>query len=125
MDSKEHKEFNLVEALKKSYTKIAIIISIIIIIGMLLTQGLWMNIGLNILYKEYQADQILPNNDVPDGVFILSGNYTYISQWINTSKIICNEEDIKLLAITYYPIEGSDFKDIVIIDTLRGCNKNI
>ncbi len=104
----------------KSYVKITIGISVVIIILMYLTQSFWMNTGINILFKEYNAEDILPNNDIPDSVFILSGNYGYISQWVNTSKLNCEtDSEVRLLA---YPVqEFSGFKNVVILDTIEGC----
>jgi len=122
MDSKEKCEISLVETLKKPYTKITIVISIIIIISMYLTQSYWMNIGLSVIYKEYQAEEILPNNSIPEGVFILSGNYSYISEWINVSKLNCSG-NVRLLVYPYQEFPG--FKSLVILDTIEGCNNKI
>ncbi len=117
MDRKE-KDNNI--SLNKSYVKITIGISVVIIILMYLTQSFWMNTGINILFKEYNAEDILPNNDIPNSIFILSGNYGYISQWVNTSKLNCEtDSEVRLLA---YPVqEFSGFKNVVILDTIEGC----
>ena len=106
--------------IKSPYVKITIGISVVIIILMYLTQSFWMNTGINILFKEYSAEDILPNNDVPDSIFILSGNFGYISQWVNTSKLNCTDDsEVRLLA---YPIqEFPGFKNVVILDTIEGC----
>jgi len=115
---------DIVEIVKKPYFKLTIGIAIVVIFLMIITQSLWINIGITTIYKEYDASEVLPNNTVPEGVFILSGNYSYISYWINTTKVSCEEnKDIKLLVVSIKTIEGSNFKDVVILDTIEGCNK--
>lgn len=106
--------------IKKPYIKYTVIISIIIIILMYLTQSFWMNTGISLIYKEYRAEDILPDNDIPDDIFILSGNFTYISYWINTSKVDCDSNsEVKLLV---YPIqEFPGFKNVIVLDTIEGC----
>ena len=106
--------------IKSPYVKITIGISVVIIILMYLTQSFWMNTGINILFKEYNAEDILPNNNISDDIFILSGNLGYISQWVNTSKLNCTpDSEVRLLA--YSVQEFSGFKNVVILDTIEGC----
>jgi hypothetical protein len=122
MDSDEQNEQDIIDILKKPYVKITLSITIIIIITMYLTQSFWINMGMNIIFKEYQAEDILPNNNVPEGIFILSGNYSYISNWINTSKLNCRlDSDVKLLSISTTEPGMTYFRNIVVIDSIEGC----
>ncbi len=124
MDSKDNNKLDIVEILKQPYTKMTLAITVIIIIAMYLTQSLWMNIGIGMIYKEYKAEDILPTNDIPNGVFILSGNYTYISEWINTSKLNCDtNRDVKLVVYSINERGMTEFKNIVVMDAIEGCNK--
>lgn len=122
MDSNEQDEHDLMDTLNKPYVKITIIISVIVVIAMYLTQSFWINTGINIIFKEYQAEDILPNDNVPDGIFILSGNYSYISHWINTSNVICEtDSDVKLLSISAIEPGMKYFKNVIVLDTIDGC----
>lgn len=122
MDSNEQDEHDIVDTLKKPYVQITVIIAIIVIIGMYLTQAFWINTGINIIFKEYQAKDILPNNNIPDGIFILSGNYSYISYWINTSNVNCKpNSNVKLLSASTNEPGMKYFRNVVVIDSIEGC----
>ena len=120
MDSKEN--IDIKAFISKPYVKYTLIITIIIILLMYLTQSYWISSGIKSLYTEYKAEDILLDNNIPDGVFILSGNYTYISERINTSKFVCNNnDDVKFLAISKK--EFGEFKNVIIVDAIEGCKK--
>ena len=120
MDSKEN--IDIKAFISKPYVKYTLIITIIIILLMYLTQSYWMTLGIKSLYTEYKAEDILPENNIPDGVFILSGNYIYISEWVNTNKYICEpNRDVKFLAISKK--EFGDFKNVILVDIIEGCKK--
>jgi hypothetical protein len=115
------RNINIEELVKTSDFKITVVISVIIIIMMYMTQTYWINSGLKIIYPEYRAEGVLESNDIPDGVIILSGNYTYISHWINTSTLSCKTDaDIKLLIYSYEEFKG--FNNVVILKAIEGCN---
>ncbi len=116
---------NLISYLKEPYVRYSIILTIIIILTMYSTQPYWMNTGIKQIYPEYTANETFfkNNHDIPDGIFILSGNYSYISYWINTSKVNCNTNgNVKLLV--YSKIEFASYKSIVVIDSVEGCKLN-
>jgi hypothetical protein len=108
--------------LKKPYLRIAILISVAIIFAMYLTQSYWMNIGITTMYPEYNAKEILPNNNIPEGIFILSGNYSYISEWISTTNVNCSpNDDVKLLVYSIQEPGMKQFRNIVVMDAIEGC----
>lgn len=120
MDRKD--KMDIVKYLKEPYVRRAIIITISVIVLMLLTQSFWMNIGIKSVYTEYNANEnfFRNNDDIPDGVFILYGDYSYISYWINTSNVNCEPNtDVKLLV--YSVKEYTWFKNIVVIKAIEGC----
>jgi len=120
MDSKEN--IDIKAFISKPYVKYTLIITIIIILLMYLTQSYWITLGIKSLYTEYKAESILPDNNIPDGLFILTGNHTYISEWINTSKFVCNNNnDVKFLAISKK--EFGEFKSVILVDTIEGCKR--
>lgn len=115
-------KLNIMALLKEPYVKVAIIISIIVIVAMYATQAYWMGAGIKIIYSEYQAEEVLPTDDVPEGVFILSGNYSYISHWINTSKLNCAADDnVKLLVMGQK--EFGSFINVIVMESIEGCSK--
>ena len=119
MDSKDLKE--VLEIPRFKY-----IMSIVIIIMILLyfTQSYWIGFGVKLIYIEYNAEDVLQNNNVPDGVFILSGNYSYISEWINTTAYHCEENsNVKFLVLSIKDKYIPDLKRIGIMDVIEGCGK--
>lgn len=123
MDSKEKEKIDITGFLKEPSVKITIIIAIVVIILMYLTQSYWMNIGIKAIYSEYQANEnfFMSWDDRPDGVFILSGNFSYISHWINTSSVTCPaDSQVKLLVVTHRT--EFQFKDILVLSAVEGCN---
>jgi hypothetical protein len=112
------------EEIKKPYVKVAVSIFVIVIVAMHLSQSYWKNTGVKMIYKEYPANEELftNNSNIPDGIFILSGNYSYISTWINTSKVNCSpNEYIKLLVVSQKDV--GNFKNIIVMDAIEGCRK--
>jgi hypothetical protein len=108
--------------LNKPYVKIAILLSVAIIFAMYLTQSYWINTGITTIYEEYKAEKILSNNNIPDGIFILSGNYSYMSKYIDVSKVNCSSNDnVKLLVYSYSEPKMKEFKDIIVMDIIEGC----
>lgn len=121
MDKKDN--IDIVKYLKEPYVKQTIIITIVVILSVYLTKPIWMDAGIKSVYNEYEAnDSFFRNNSaIPDGVFILSGNFTRISEWINTTQVKCSpNSDVKLLA--YSVKEYAWFKSIIIIKAIDGCN---
>lgn len=122
MDRKDR--MNIVQYLKEPYVKRAIYIAVVVILFVYLTQSFWMDFGIKSVYTEYNANETFFRNNsaIPDGVFILSGNYTYISEWINTTQAKClPNSNVKLLV--YSVKEYSWFKNIVVIKSINDCNK--
>jgi hypothetical protein len=108
--------------IKKPYIKVSVIIAIIVIAIMFLTQSYWMNIGIKTMYSEHQATEsfFMNNKDIPDGIFILSGNYSFIQEFISTGNVICSpNSDVKLLV--YPKEEFPGFRNIIVMDAIEGC----
>ena len=120
MDRKD--KIDITRFLKEPSVKITIIIAIVVISLMYLTQSYWMNIGIKAIYNEYQVNDgfFMSWDERPDGVFILSGNYSYISHWINTTAVTCPaDSQVKLLVVTHKTDFG--FKDIIVLKAVEGC----
>jgi hypothetical protein len=118
----EKQNIDFKKILNQPAIKITIAITVIIIIVMYLTSSLWLNLGVGLIYKEYKAEYVFTTNNIPDGVFILSGDYNYISEWVDTSNLYCeNKKDVKLLAYTVN--ELGNIKKIIVMDVINGCNK--
>ncbi len=111
--------------LKEPSVKVAIIIAIVAILLTYSTQAYWKDAGIKLIYKEYPAEKLLSPEgfvNVPDGVFIISGNYSHIAEWVNTSQVNC-KKDTNVKLVVFSKKDTGNFKSVIAIASVEGCSK--